>query len=59
MVAVQLFVAGLIAAASATNLVAREDTYFASLLKRQEPGTPAYNCHDNWCVVCFVDPSPT
>lgn len=50
MVATQFLVAGLVAAASATSLVAREDTYFASLLKRQEPGTPAYNCHDNWYV---------
>lgn len=23
------------------------DEVFAVLLKRQEPGTPAYNCHDN------------
>lgn len=50
MVAAQFFVASLIAAAGATGLLAREDAYFASLLKRQEPGTPAYNCHDNWCV---------
>ncbi|KAJ4333362.1 hypothetical protein N0V87_007653 [Didymella glomerata] len=47
MVATQLLITSLIAAASATGLVAREDAYFASLLKRQEPGTPAYNCHDN------------
>jgi hypothetical protein len=48
MVATQFLLASFIAAASATNLIAREDAYFASLLKRQEPGTPAYNCHDNW-----------
>lgn len=23
------------------------DEIFAVLLKRQDPGTPAYNCHDN------------
>lgn len=50
MVATQFLVAGLVAAASASSLVAREDAYFTALLKRQEPGTPAYDCHDNWCV---------
>ncbi|XPS79106.1 hypothetical protein M3J09_011094 [Ascochyta lentis] len=47
MVASQLILAAFVAAAGATNLVVRKDSYFASLLKRQEPGTPAYNCHDN------------
>ncbi|KZM20959.1 hypothetical protein ST47_g7891 [Ascochyta rabiei] len=47
MVASQILVAVFVAAASATSLVGREDVSFASLLKRQEPGTPAYNCHDN------------
>ncbi|KAJ4347476.1 hypothetical protein N0V95_005397 [Ascochyta clinopodiicola] len=47
MIAPQIFIAAYVAAASATSLVAREDAYLASLLKRQEPGTPAYNCHDN------------
>ncbi|KAF3039993.1 hypothetical protein E8E11_006628 [Didymella keratinophila] len=47
MVAAHFLVASLVAAASATDLLVREDAYFASLLKRQEPGTPAYNCHDN------------
>ncbi|KAJ8108043.1 hypothetical protein OPT61_g8448 [Boeremia exigua] len=47
MVAAQFLVASLIAAASATSLVAREDAYFASLLKRQEPGTPAFACHES------------
>lgn len=50
MVATQFLVASLVAAASASSLVAREDAYFSALLKRQEPGTPAYDCHDNWCV---------
>lgn len=50
MVAAHLLVASVIAAASATRIGAREDAYFTSLLKRQEPGTPAYNCHDNWFV---------
>ncbi|UPX18143.1 uncharacterized protein EKO05_0008455 [Ascochyta rabiei] len=54
MVASQILVAVFVAAASATSLVGREDVSFASLLKRQEPGTPAYNCHDNWCVVILA-----
>ena len=31
----------------ASSSTAGEDGYFAVLLKRQAPGTPAYNCHDN------------
>ncbi|KAH9878584.1 hypothetical protein IAQ61_001856 [Plenodomus lingam] len=27
-----------------------DDSLFASLLKRQEPGSAAYNCHDNCAV---------
>lgn len=45
MVAKQFIVAALVAAVSA-NAVASEDAFFSTLLKRQEPGTPAYNCHD-------------
>lgn len=48
MVAAEFFLASLITAASANSLVAREDAYFASILKRQEPGTPAHNCHNHW-----------
>lgn len=40
----QFLVAGLVAVASATTLVA-EESFFSSLLKRQEPGSPAYDCH--------------
>ncbi|KAF1929504.1 uncharacterized protein M421DRAFT_121562 [Didymella exigua CBS 183.55] len=54
MVATQFIVTALLAAASATGLVTREDAYFAALLKRQEPGTPGYNCHDN-CTVFVTD----
>ncbi|KAJ9133033.1 hypothetical protein NKR23_g10961 [Pleurostoma richardsiae] len=35
-----------VAAASATA-IGSEDVVFTMLLKRQAPGTPAYNCHDN------------
>ncbi|KAF1994752.1 hypothetical protein P154DRAFT_526847 [Amniculicola lignicola CBS 123094] len=38
--------AGLTAFASASVLVA-EEQMFNALLKRQQPGTPLYNCHDN------------
>jgi hypothetical protein len=37
----------LLAAAATASASLTEDAYFAHLLKRQEPGTPAYNCHDN------------
>ncbi|KAH8726230.1 hypothetical protein GQ44DRAFT_705971 [Phaeosphaeriaceae sp. PMI808] len=40
------FITGLVAIASATTLHA-DDEVFAALLKRQAPGTPSYNCHDN------------
>lgn len=53
MLSSQFLLASFIAAASASNL-GTEDTLFASLLKRQEPGTPAYNCHDN----CGMSSSP-
>ncbi|OAL49319.1 hypothetical protein IQ07DRAFT_588643 [Pyrenochaeta sp. DS3sAY3a] len=46
MVATQFIVAALAAAVSATAM-ASEEAMFASLLKRQEPGTPSYNCHAN------------
>jgi hypothetical protein len=36
-------ISGLIAFASAA---AQQDSLFAALLKRQEPGTPAYACHE-------------
>ncbi|KAI4868597.1 hypothetical protein F4820DRAFT_409854 [Hypoxylon rubiginosum] len=38
---------GAIVAATAVSASADELQLFARLLKRQEPGTPAYNCHDN------------
>ncbi|OAL06857.1 hypothetical protein IQ06DRAFT_322011 [Phaeosphaeriaceae sp. SRC1lsM3a] len=45
MLAINLLLTCLVAAASASSHL--DDTYFASLLKRQAPGTPSYNCHDN------------
>ena len=48
MITTKFFVAGLVTGASATSLVAREDMYFFSLLRRQEPGTPTYSCHNSW-----------
>ncbi|KAH3916201.1 hypothetical protein HBI56_036680 [Parastagonospora nodorum] len=45
MLAPKFLVAGLIALASAS--IHPEDIKFAALLKRQAPGTPSYNCHDN------------
>ncbi|SPO06367.1 uncharacterized protein DNG_09056 [Cephalotrichum gorgonifer] len=42
------FLASAVFAATAVSASAVEgDNVFAALLKRQEPGTPAYNCHDN------------
>ncbi|KAI1780099.1 hypothetical protein F4818DRAFT_401777 [Hypoxylon cercidicola] len=38
---------GAIVAATMVSASADELQLFARLLKRQEPGTPAYNCHDN------------
>ncbi|KAL7629233.1 hypothetical protein AAE478_000753 [Parahypoxylon ruwenzoriense] len=38
---------GAIVAATTVSASADELQLFARLLKRQEPGTPAYNCHDN------------
>lgn len=57
MVASQSLIAVFAAAASASHLAAREDAYFASLLKRQEPGTPAYECHDNWYEQTSLSPT--
>ncbi|PVI05622.1 hypothetical protein DM02DRAFT_610604 [Periconia macrospinosa] len=37
----------ILAIASLVSATLPEEHYFASLLKRQEPGSPAYNCHDN------------
>jgi len=45
MIASHLVLASFIAAASAS--LHAEAAIFATLLKRQEPGTPAYDCHDN------------
>ncbi|CAO2649196.1 Nn.00g101450.m01.CDS01 [Neocucurbitaria sp. VM-36] len=56
MIATQLLLAGFIAAASATAL-ASEEVIFAKLLKRQEPGTPAYACHDA-CTAITVSRQP-
>ncbi|KAI8935880.1 hypothetical protein NX059_007395 [Plenodomus lindquistii] len=53
----QFMLLGLCAAANAT-LLSSEDTLFASLLKRQEPGTPAYNCHDNCGTAITVSKPP-
>ncbi|KAI0382022.1 hypothetical protein F5Y04DRAFT_56133 [Hypomontagnella monticulosa] len=38
---------GAIIAATAVSASTDELQFFSRLLKRQEPGTPAYNCHDN------------
>ena len=38
---------GAIVAASAASASTNELQLFSRLLKRQEPGTPEYNCHDN------------
>ena len=38
---------GVIVAASAASASTDELQLFSRLLKRQEPGTPEYNCHDN------------
>jgi hypothetical protein len=40
---VAYFISGFIALASATT---QQDALFAALLKRQEPGTPAFACHE-------------
>jgi hypothetical protein len=46
MVFSKMLIACFVAIAAATQLHA-EDAVFAALLKRQAPGTPSYNCHDN------------
>ncbi|KAI1143543.1 hypothetical protein F5Y05DRAFT_408988 [Hypoxylon sp. FL0543] len=38
---------GVVLAATAVSASTDELQLFARLLKRQEPGSPAYNCHDN------------
>ncbi|KAI8960126.1 hypothetical protein F5Y11DRAFT_279650 [Daldinia sp. FL1419] len=38
---------GAILAATAVSASTEELQFFARLLKRQDPGTPSYNCHDN------------
>ncbi|KAI1470179.1 uncharacterized protein F4812DRAFT_316703 [Daldinia caldariorum] len=38
---------GAILAATAASASTDDLQFFARLLKRQEPGTPSYNCHDN------------
>ncbi|KAI2640629.1 hypothetical protein GGS26DRAFT_539094 [Hypomontagnella submonticulosa] len=38
---------GAIIAASAVSASTDELQFFARLLKRQDPGSPSYNCHDN------------
>lgn len=59
MKASQFLLLGFCTAATATA-VSSEDSLFASLLKRQEPGTPAYNCHDNCgaAITQSKQPSP-
>jgi len=46
MIAFKILIVGFAAIASATSLHA-DDAVFAALFKRQAPGTPSYNCHDN------------
>ncbi|KAI1485755.1 hypothetical protein F5X96DRAFT_658238 [Biscogniauxia mediterranea] len=41
------WLAGLVAAATVVSASTDELQFFSRLLKRQEPGTAAYNCHDN------------
>jgi hypothetical protein len=56
MVATSMFLfTGFVVAVSATPLSYEEDDHFAILLKRQAPGTPAYDCHDN----CGMFPAST
>ncbi|KAI5916993.1 hypothetical protein F4810DRAFT_698395 [Camillea tinctor] len=38
---------GLVATTTVVSASTDEFQFFSRLLKRQEPGTPAYNCHDN------------
>ncbi|KAF1965004.1 hypothetical protein BU23DRAFT_36984 [Bimuria novae-zelandiae CBS 107.79] len=45
MFTVRILLAGSVALTMASLTVG--DTFFTTLLKRQEPGTPAFNCHDN------------
>lgn len=37
----------ILAAVASVSASLTEEKLFASLLKRQDPGTPEYNCHDN------------
>jgi hypothetical protein len=46
MLASNIVIASFVALASATSPVP-SDEVFAALLKRQAPGSPSYNCHDN------------
>jgi hypothetical protein len=46
MVASRFVLTGFAAIACTSALLAEEDV-FVTLLKRQAPGTPEYNCHDN------------
>ncbi|KAI1495935.1 hypothetical protein F5X99DRAFT_401914 [Biscogniauxia marginata] len=41
------WITGLVAGATLVSASTDELQLFSRLLKRQEPGTPAYNCHDN------------
>jgi hypothetical protein len=51
MVKVLTLVTAFAVVVNALGLQAEEDI-FAALLKRQAPGTPSYNCHDN----CGMNP---
>jgi hypothetical protein len=42
-----------------TLALAAEDEVFAALLRRQAPGTPEYNCHDNCGLFTFNPMSPS
>ncbi|KAF3005845.1 hypothetical protein E8E13_008759 [Curvularia kusanoi] len=47
MIASRFLVVASLVVASSASLITRQDALLTSLLKRQEPSTPAYNCHDN------------
>lgn len=57
MLVTKLLFTGMIAGITVAS--GTEDHLFAALLKRQEPGTPAYNCHDNcgeWTIFLIFYP---
>lgn len=50
------WVLGAVAAASVASASTDELQFFSRLLKRQDPGTPEYNCHDNCGKHIIRDP---